>query len=76
MTSEVPRVVPIDARHAQKRNKMVGLSECERQLLLDEIAQIAAELNELQRRAAQIAGRVARDDAAPAQPSPRADRSA
>jgi hypothetical protein len=75
MTSEVPRVVPIDARHAQKRNT-AGLTESERQLLLDEIAQIAAELNELQRRAAQIAGRVAPEASVAAQPSSRANRSA
>jgi hypothetical protein len=66
MTTDVPRVVPIDVR----QKKPSGLTESERQLLLDEIAEIAAELSELQRRAAQIAGRAAKSSPG------RADRSA
>jgi hypothetical protein len=70
MRSDTPRVVAIGARlrHAGKPGKPVGLSEAERQVLLDEIARIAAELNELQRRAAQIAGRVARQQSGPGGP--------
>jgi len=64
--------VPIDLMHEQatRRRKPVGLTESERQRLLDEVAEIAAELSEMQRRAAVIAGRVARPSSA------RADRSA
>lgn len=77
-TDEESLPVPIHLmrERASKGRTSAGLSEAERQLLLNEIAQIAAELNELQRRAAQIAGRVAREDAAVAPPSLRADRSA
>jgi hypothetical protein len=51
----------------------MGLTESERQLLLDEVAEIAAELSELQRRTAEITGRVAKSS--PAR-TDRSDRSA
>jgi hypothetical protein len=79
MSSDTPRVVSIDARlrHVGKPSRPAGLSEAERQVLLDEIAQIAGELNELQRRAAQIAGRVAKQQTTSGGPvAGRADRSA
>lgn len=79
MSSDTPRVVSIDARlrHADNPSKPAALSEAERQVLLDEIAQIAADLNDLQRRAAQIAGRVAKQQTATGEAvAGRADRSA
>lgn len=77
MTTGVPRVVSINAKPKQvtKESKQVGLSAFERQVLLDEIARIAAELDELQRRAAQIAGRIAGPGTGEASPE-RVDRSA
>ncbi|TDC57919.1 hypothetical protein E1281_03150 [Actinomadura sp. KC345] len=46
------------ARHSMTRTKVVGLTEEERQILLAELAEFAAELDELHARARQIAARV------------------
>lgn len=46
------------ARHSMTRKKAVGLTEDERQILLAELAEIAAELDELHARTWQIAARV------------------
>ena len=51
-------IVPFDSRHSRSRKRAVGLTEQERQILLAELAEITAELDELQQRAAQIATRV------------------
>jgi hypothetical protein len=52
-------VVPITpARESMTRKRAVGLTEQERQILLAELAEITAELDELHARARQIASRV------------------
>jgi hypothetical protein len=53
-------VVRLDSAHtkAPARKKGIGLTETERQLLLKELAEIMAELDELHDRAAAIAARV------------------
>ena len=54
------QVVRLDSVHAKTsvREKGIGLTETERQLLLEELAEIMAELDELHDRAAEIAARV------------------
>jgi hypothetical protein len=65
------QVTPIDqARKQAARRRPAGLTDTERQLLLEEIAAISAELCDLQVRTAEIARRVT------ASPSMRAERSA
>ncbi|URM98402.1 hypothetical protein LUW76_30910 [Actinomadura madurae] len=46
------------ARESMTRKKAVGLTEEERQILLAELAEIAAELDELHTRTCQITARV------------------
>jgi predicted phage-related endonuclease len=66
-TSEAASVVQINpARHTMTGKKAVGLTEEERQILLAELAEIAAELDELQARAKEITTRVHRAES----PSP------
>jgi hypothetical protein len=59
--TERRRVVHLDP--AQRQNttvkRVMGLTEFERQLLLKELAEISAELHELQDRTAEITARVA-----------------
>jgi len=53
-------VVPLDApyRHREIKKRVAGLTEEERQILLAELAEITAELDELQSRAVEIASRI------------------
>jgi hypothetical protein len=55
------RVLRLDTAHRQATNnkRVMGLTEFERQLLLKELAEITAELDELQHRTAEITARVA-----------------
>jgi hypothetical protein len=65
------QVVPIDLMHQRAtRKKATGLTERERQLLLEEIAKISAELCDLQVWAAEITRRITNP------PSARVDRTA
>ena len=66
-----PRIVRLASEHttahstAPARKKGMGLTETERQLLLAELAEITAELDELYDRAAAIAARVKGGSSAP-----------
>jgi hypothetical protein len=53
-----PVVQITPARHSMTRKKAVGLTEEERQILLAELAEITAELDEFHARTRQIAARV------------------
>jgi hypothetical protein len=64
MTSgRILRLKPTSAK-APSRKKGIGLTEIERQLIVAELADIAAELDELQNRAAEITVRVSRTSSA------------
>ncbi|TDE26443.1 hypothetical protein [Actinomadura sp. 6K520] len=65
-TPTTASVVQIPARHSKTRKRAVGLTEEERQILLTEIAEITAELDELQTRTQDIAARVHRAESSPA----------
>jgi hypothetical protein len=59
------QVVEIDLARERRliRNEVIALTEEERQILLGELAEITAELDELKMRAAEIADRVRSRDA-------------
>ena len=52
-------VVPLNTPQRHMRKRVAGLTELERQLLLKELAEIQAELDELKQRTAEITARVA-----------------
>lgn len=54
------RVVPLDSPRLRSRTRPIGLTDEEREILLAELAEIAAELDELQTRTAEIRARVNR----------------
>ncbi|SFP73779.1 hypothetical protein SAMN04489713_1178 [Actinomadura madurae] len=60
--SRVVRIPP--ARRSMTRKKAVALTEEERQILLAELAEIAAELDELHARTRQITARVHKAESA------------
>jgi hypothetical protein len=64
--SDAARIIPIDSPRARvtNRKREMGLTDEERRLLLDELAEITAELDELHNRAAEIAARVTSPESA------------
>lgn len=65
-TATAASVVQISpARHSMTRKKAVGLTEDERQILLAELAEITAELDELQTRTRNITARVQGAESSP-----------